>query len=363
MIGTSALWVDLMTRAFDLEVAEALGRKTTPPKHASGGSIHGCPACGATIRHTKTEGDSRHPRGALGVRKNGRGWRCFQCDASGSGIDLVAYDLHGRRYRDLRDDERAAVREWCCRWLRIDGTNSNSIKPKVRPLAELPRAPIDPPPTYPPIAEVADLWDRSDRVDTDTATREYLRGRGLNPQHIADLDLARALPESGRIPKWAEPWRISGHKLLCPLFDVQADARSMLARSLDRGAQRKSLAPTGYARSGLSLMCPFARYVVRTAALPDWWPATTPLIAMVVEGEIDMLTASTEWSDSAELAPCVLGIVSGSWTPELAARVPDGIVLQIGTHADEQGERYARAILETVRGRRIEVRRWKPEAA
>jgi len=354
---TSAVWVDGMTRALDLDVAAGLGLKTSPPKHATGGSIYGCPACSATIRHSKTEGDSRNPRGAIGVRKNGRGWRCFQCDVSGSAIDLVAYVLHGHRFRDLRVDQKTTVREWCQRWLRLEP--GQPYTPTRPPAAE----PAEPLPSYAPVAEVADFWDRCGRVDQNEPASAYLLSRGLKPGHIGDLDLARVLPTSGSLPDWARRWQSSGHPLVIPLYDSSADMRSVLARSLDREARPKSLAPAGFQRAGLSMQCPFARYIVRTAAFPEWWPEHTALQVMIAEGEVDFLTLATEWSESAEYAPASIGVFAGSWTPELAARIPDRAVLQIGTHADKDGEKYARNIFATVKGRPIEVRRWNPGAA
>jgi DNA primase len=56
---------------------------------------------------------------------------------------------------------------------------------------------------------------------------------------------------------------------------------------------------------------------------------------------------------------CVLGIVSGSWTDELAQRVPAGTRVLIRTDADAAGDKYARRIAETLRHCR-EVDRWIP---
>jgi hypothetical protein len=68
-----------MRKTSVLVAAVALGLKTQAPRNASGGSILGCPACNADRRHPSR----RDRRGAIGVRHDGRGWQCFECEATG----------------------------------------------------------------------------------------------------------------------------------------------------------------------------------------------------------------------------------------------------------------------------------------
>ena len=72
---------------------------------------------------------------------------------------------------------------------------------------------------------------------------------GIDPVAVHDSDLARALPASADVPEWARSWRRS-HRLLVGLFDTEGRGRSLIARSIDREARVKSLAPKGYARRG-----------------------------------------------------------------------------------------------------------------
>ena len=67
-----------------------------------------------------------------------------------------------------------------------------------------------------------------------------------------------------------------------------------------------------------------------------------------------------EDSDGAEDVPAVFGIVAGSWTPEIAARVPTRTRVVICTHDDPAGDRYAAQIAETLRERCPELRRLRP---
>lgn len=126
------------------EVAQDHGQPVQKSRGADSGSC-ACPACGAQKRHTKT-GDKR---GAVGIRRDGLGWRCFQCDASGDALDLVAYALAGCRLRDADADGRAKVREW------FEGQYGATSAPRApRP------APAAAPPNYPPAAEVHRLLSR-----------------------------------------------------------------------------------------------------------------------------------------------------------------------------------------------------------
>jgi hypothetical protein len=57
------------------------------------------------------------------------------------------------------------------------------------------------------------------------------------------------------------------------------------------------------------------------------------------------------FSDANELAPAVLGIVNGSWTEEIAARIPDGTRVVVRTHSDGAGDDYAAKIVHSLSAR------------
>lgn len=63
---------------------------------------------------------------------------------------------------------------------------------------------------------------------------------------------------------------------------------------------------------------------------------------IVVEGEPDYLT----WAGRCEgqRMTAVLGITSGAWTPDLAARIPNGSRVIVRTDLDDTGNKYAEAI-------------------
>lgn len=347
-------WIDAMRNASVLAVATALGLKTSPARGASGGSVYGCPACGVERRHA----GRRDRRGALGVRRDGSGFRCMDCDLSGDCIDLVAVVLRGKRFRELGPTAREEVREWCGKFA---GVELQSVKEPAPP----------PPAQYPAEAEVRYFWEDCVAADTDPAVREYLAGRKVWPTLVTSFDLARALPVDKAVPAWAGRWDMdvkrhvswveSGHRLIVPLFDERGLMRSVLARNIDGTAEIKSFAPSGFGRAGLLMADGFGRWLLANGQRPDWWPGSTELRVVVAEGEVDFLMAGIQWSDAAECAPATFGVVSGSWSPMVAARIADGSTVVVATDPDKSGERYAVAIAESFAHRNVRVERWESD--
>jgi hypothetical protein len=145
------------------------------------------------------------------------------------------------------------------------------------------------------------------------------------------------------------------------MVDTHGVVRGLRARRLIKG-EHKSLAPAGQRRAPLVFACGLARQVLELGQVPDWWEGP-PLRIEVCEGEKKFLIRALRHSDANEFAPAVLGIVSGSWTSEFAARIPDGATLYIATDQNEAGARYATKILRSLESRieagavRLELRR------
>jgi len=102
--------------------------------------------------------------------------------------------------------------------------------------------------------------------------------------------------------------------------------------------QPKRIAAAGYKVSGLVMANQAARAMLRGEAQPSR--------VVVAEGEPDHLTAAIRWPTCA-----VIGIVSGAWNDELAARIPDGCEVVLRMDSDEAGERYAAEVAESLAGR------------
>lgn len=95
-------WISTVTGSLAVsEAASALGLRPGPLR-----SLSPCPACSEQRRGT---GDRRGP---IGLATNDRGWKCHRCDATGDVVDLVSYSLAKRRFREIGDADREAVRGW-----------------------------------------------------------------------------------------------------------------------------------------------------------------------------------------------------------------------------------------------------------
>lgn len=241
--------------------------------------------------------------------------------------------------------------------------------PYRRPAA--PRRPTPrPPPSYarPPAAEVAALWAAAQPVTSDPEASAYLESRSLEPAVVEERDLARVLPPGVRLPRWSHGpgglWTNSGHRFVLPMYGATGRLESIRARLLrtPHGDELKALAPRGAQVAGLLLSDALGRQLL--AGDIDAVELVRRAGVWIAEGEPDFLTLSTAWSDSAEDAPAVLGIVSGTWTPQLAARVPNGCTLTLATDADAVGDKYAGEVVATLAARMraggVKVERWQP---
>lgn len=227
--------------------------------------------------------------------------------------------------------------------------------PRVAPPPSPPKTPPDP-------QTVAELWGRCTSVLDDEEVRAWLLSRGIDPVRVEDDNLARALPAdlaTPKLPRWAALWdheakrRIrwtrTGHRLVLPLVDVEGNLRSVLARYVSAqpvAGGRKSLAPMGHTRRGFFLRDPSARAVLNFVAdLPRssldpaerWYDDATERRIVIVEGEKKYLLRATSGSDATQGA-ATIGIVSGSWTEELGALIPDGWTVDVAVDPDGRPE-------------------------
>jgi hypothetical protein len=338
----SSGWVsDVLARIPGVsDVANALGMGVI--QRGGGASITPCPSCGAEKR------GKHDPRGPVGIRPSNDGWRCHRCGTSGDAINLIAWHLCGARLKGM-GERSAEVREWCASrgWC-----ESADVKRAPMP-ASLPVKPASPTPPIihrPPPKSIAEVWRICERQPLDGVHLGAVRvvddanvagwlslKRKIDAHAVSELNLARALPVNAALPSWARwrgPWTATGHRLITPLFDAGARPASIHARSIDPAARLKALSPRGFAVAGLVMANAAGRRVL--AAGPE---ATPPSALVIVEGLPDWLYWSALRPDLA-----FLGVISGSWSPDLAARIPSGTTITIRTHADPAGEKYARLI-------------------
>ena len=184
-------------------------------------------------------------------------------------------------------------------------------------------------------------------VYDDVQLNQQLKARGIDPATVADRQLARALVGDISGLSWPrfekKSWLELGHRLILPTFDATGAMVSLHARRIVDGETPKGLSPAGAAIKGTVFADPGARLML--AGLP-----VDTRRVIIAEGAPDFLTWATHYGD-AEGVPVIFGVISGSWTPEIAARIPTGCEVVIRTHHDAAGDKYARVIGETLEDR------------
>lgn len=234
--------------------------------------------------------------------------------------------------------------------------NINSLASyRARPAAPA-RTEAQASPARPPQQEVVALWGASLAVGDDAEAAAWFARRFGSAatwflQQTELWDLARVMPADIRLPRWAwsrrGPWAGTGHRILFRLWDHTGQAVSLRARSFDRTATPKSLAPSGCSVKGLVLADPLGCQLLG-GLCPAWWQ---PREIVVAEGEPDWLLWAARQRETAEQGPACFGIESGAWSPQIADRVPSEASVVIRTHHDEPGERYAQQVAASLRGR------------
>lgn len=198
--------------------------------------------------------------------------------------------------------------------------------------------------TYPPADEVHAVLAACIRVTSDAKASSMLAARGIDPEFVDDADLVRVLPPDASLPRWASfrgaPWTRTGHRLVLPMFDSDGAVRSVRAWRVGDGETPKRLPPAGYRASSLVLADAFGVATLRGTY--------TPRRVIILEGESDFLAATIGWR---HVLAARIGIVSGSWSDEIAARIPDSTEVAIWTDDDAPGNKYAECIAATLETR------------
>ncbi len=214
----------------------------------------------------------------------------------------------------------------------------------------------DPSPARPPRHDVAALWASSLPVSNTPEVSAWFVHRfgpaaAWSLQQADVWDLIRVVPAGLHLPRWARsrggPWTHSGHRIVFRLWDHTGEAASLRTRVIDGTVAPKSLVPSGYSVKGLVLADPLAQQLL-AGVCPSWWH---PRQVIIAEGEPDWLLWAVRQREADEQGPAVLGVESGAWSPQIAARIPTCASVVIRTHHDEPGERYAQQIAASLHGR------------
>lgn len=301
-------------------------------KRQAGGVIICCPV------HSEKDPSCSVTRGPDGTVRA----RCFSCGWCGDALSIIAaaagLSAAGADFQEvLARGAEVSGDLYLAGQLRGD---SPSPEAKPRPAAPTPQR--KPEPEYPTIRELNGFVGNLGSVADDPGVCAMLVRRRLDPEEVHGRRLARALiSDDGKCPGWAsyrgQPWLRSGHRLIVGAYDHNGALRSVRAWLVTDADTPKRLPPAGCKAAGLVQANARAIEMLKGAEKPER--------LVIVEGEPDFLTWSTKTTAA------VIGVGSGSWTEAFARRVPSGTEVNIRTHCDPAGEKYATHIAETIGNR------------
>ena len=252
---------------------------------------------------------------------------------------------------------------------------------------DAPPRPPPAPPEYPPEREVQKFWEMCMPLDENRDAVAWAASRGLSVPHLVtprELPMVRACRkfaydgQFGMIagsrlpqPRWASigspppqrprSWVDTGYQVVIPCYDATGAMRSFRARWINQEDPPlgKAIPPSGFEARGL-VMCNIAGlWLLRFGAWsPDLAPKNRQL--WIVEGEPDTLTLAAAIRATAASERAVWGLYNGSWTAELAARIPDGADVVLGLHDDKAGHVYRDKVDRTLHGR-VQLRQHRPK--
>ncbi len=164
----------------------------------------------------------------------------------------------------------------------------------------------------PPVDSVGAVWSAVKPVADDPDLARQLLGRCLDPAIIEDLDLARCLPSSGTLPKWARsgfPFVMVGIRSQTPTSALECRRESLFCACSSRDESRqteraKGLFPASHSAKGLFLADSFGLLLIRSG-VPKWWRQRESPSVIITEGAPDFLTVATRYG-CARYAPAVL---------------------------------------------------------
>ena len=291
--------------------------------------------------------NGKNPNCKITVKAGDLVFYCFNCKATGDSLKL----LQGIRNCSFKD---ALTEGAIMAGVMLDGAPPNPEKARI---AKAERAqfisqntPAEPPKRL-PASELETFWEGCTRACDSTAVSGWLADRQIEPDTVSDLDIVRALGEVA--PSWAafrgQSWEAHRYLVVGPLYDSVGELRGgrggtiHTRAAIERGALAeglpKRLSPAGGGPKGLVMACPTAQAMLRGTAAPS--------TVVVAEGEPDFLT----WAARELNGVATIGIVSGSWGSDIAARIPDGTIVSVVTDDDGPGEKYAAEIYRTVADR------------
>lgn len=308
-------------------VVDALGLSEGAKRAGNGLSIR-CPA------HA-----DRNPSCSVRIASDGTiQVKCHTCHFGGDVLHLIAhvrgYSLsNGKEFTEVLAEAAEIAGDLMLADEIRGGTASRPERKRIDPPKPKPER------VYPPTSEVQSFWGSCLGVDLDMTASRYLSGRSISPEIVSRKDLLRVIAYDSDRPWWASkgsiPWIRTGHRVIARVWDFEGICRSVRAWQCDGKTNNpKRLPPAGHKAAGLTLANDGAVAMLRGELNPE--------LVLIVEGESDWVTMCCRTDEP------VLGVGSGFWTQEHANQIPDKARVMILTDNDEAGDRYAKAIAESI---------------
>jgi hypothetical protein len=234
---------------------------------------------------------------------------------------------------------------------------SSAVRNRKRPVGCRLMEPLVPersrrtPTSAPAVAEVWAIGQPLSGPESHDAYAVYWASRrGLMFEELVERDLVRVLPRRAPVAEQCRfdgrLWTEQGYRLIFPTHNSRGELVGVRARHIDTRTETvtgeepiagaKELSPCGVTSSGQVFANEAGRRLLAgaTVAGPVWF----------AEGGPDFATLAVRLPTDTP----VLGVFSGSWTTELAERIPDGFQVILAMDPDKAGARYARAIATTL---------------
>lgn len=300
--------------------------------HVRGRSVP-CPVCRAPRR------GSSDPRLPAGLTGSGTGWACHACKERGDTVAYLSWLLLDVPPRQLRADGWDRLRSYCVDLGLCDDGSSNVTALMCRPVT--PAAPHGA--LYPPEGELYSVI-RSTVPPDRGVVAEWLKYRGIP---ILPRLPVRGLRDGCHLPEWAHvgrgSWLDRGYRAIVPLYDRCGLLRSIRCRRVIQEKGPKEVAPRGFTTAGLVLASSVGRDLLRGTR--DQWNGRV----VVVEGVPDwLLWCARDLESTNATRPAIFGVGAGAWTPSHGQAIPTGASVEVRTHHDPDGHRYADGVAATL---------------
>ena len=191
-------------------------------------------------------------------------------------------------------------------------------------------------------------WAQLAPIEPGGDVEAYLIERGINPDAVRAMDLARELPRGAEhrgMSCGGVPWAESGNRLVVQLVDANGRLVNMMGRRRPIGPKDnlKTLGMGGVTGGAHIQTCPTGRALLAGRA---WAVEAVKRRGVVVpEGEFDVLTYAQRGTEG----PVPFG--GKHWSQEHADRLPDGTNVWLRPHNDAAGRKIAHKVAASLYGR------------